>query len=492
MKFCSYNQDFSRGNKMLFNSYHYAVFLPIVFILYWLIPHKYRWGIVLVSSYYFYMCWNAKYLLLIMFITGISFAGALLVERAKEEKRKRLWVGVVIGISLALLFVFKYFNFMGDTITVVLQAFSISTPDIALSLLLPVGISFYTFQSIGYIVDVYRGELPAEHHFGKYAAFVAFFPQLVAGPIERASNLLPQLKKECYFNYEQATYGLKLMTWGYFKKIVVADTLAGYVDKVYSDLHFYPGSVRLFVAFLFSIQIYCDFSGYSDIARGTAKLLGIELMENFKSPYFAASIREFWQRWHISLSTWFKDYVYIPLGGNRVSKARNSFNLLTTFLLSGLWHGASWTFVFWGGLHGTVQVAEKNIGMYKKSYNKVIHCLKIIITFCVVSMLWVFFRAQNIKDALYIIVYWYHGLSEPMNWLTSTFTNLGITFLTGIQLTSMILLLLIYDYISLKKDVIDCISKWNIVARWILYVVFVVLIFFWSPANGAEFIYFDF
>ena len=225
---------------MLFNSLEYLIFLPIVFILYWAIPHKRRWVVVLVSSYYFYMSWNAKYLLLIIFITGISFIGALFVEKEKNRKRKKLWVWIVVVTSLTLLFVFKYFNFIAGTISQLLRSASISTPSLALSLLLPVGISFYTFQSIGYIVDVYRGELPAEHHIGKYAAFVSFFPQLVAGPIERAKNLLPQLKQEGHFDYAQATYGLKLMAWGYFKKIVVADTLAAYVDKIYADLHFFP------------------------------------------------------------------------------------------------------------------------------------------------------------------------------------------------------------------------------------------------------------
>ena len=477
---------------MLFNSFQYAFFLPIIFVLYWLIPHKYRWGIILASSYYFYMCWNAKYLLLIIFVTGISFAGALLVEKTKESKEKKIWVGTVIIISLSVLFVFKYFNFISETITAVLKGLSISTSDITLSLLLPVGISFYTFQSIGYIVDVYRGDLPAEHHIGKYAAFVSFFPQLVAGPIERAGALIPQLKNERYFSYAQATYGLKLMAWGYFKKIVIADSLAGYVDTVYADLHYFTGSARFFVIFFFTIQIYCDFSGYSDIARGTAKLFGIELMENFKSPYFATSIREFWKRWHISLSSWFKDYVYIPLGGNRVSKVRNARNLLLTFLLSGLWHGASWTFVLWGGLHGTVQVVEKFIGINKKIYNKIANYFRTVITFCIVSALWVFFRAQSFKDALYVLVFWYQGLSEPFNWLTSAFSNLGITVIGGMQLVVMILLLGIYDYISLKKDVIVCISKWNVVCRWLLYITFLIMIFCLAPATGAEFIYFDF
>lgn len=479
---------------MLFNSLQYALFLPMVFTLYWLVPHKYRWGIVLASSYYFYMCWNAKYLLLIMFITSTSFVGALLVERAKTKEMKKRWVGGVILSSLALLFIFKYFNFISQTITSLFRMASVSAPDVALSLLLPVGISFYTFQSIGYIVDVYKGDIEAEHHIGKYAAFVAFFPQLVAGPIERARNLMPQLKTERHFDYDQAAYGVKLMAWGYFKKIVVADTLAGYVDKVYADMHFFSGSARFFVIFFFTIQIYCDFSGYSDIARGTAKLFGVELMENFKSPYFSKSIREFWRRWHISLSTWFRDYVYIPLGGNRVSRLRNALNVMVTFLLSGLWHGASWNFVLWGGLHGGVQVVEKGLDSYSGQHKtgKLRQGARVAITFLIVSALWVFFRAGSFKDAAYMLIFWYQGLADPLGWLSSAFSNLGIDAVMGFQIAGMLLLLTVFDYLSLKKDVISCISKWKLPCRWALYIAFVMMIFFLAPATGAEFIYFDF
>ena len=364
-----------------------------------------------------------------------------------------------------------------------------------LSLLLPVGISFYTFQAIGYTIDVYRGDIPAEHHIGKYAAFVAFFPQLVAGPIERTRNLLPQLKEERFFDYGQATYGLKLMAWGYFKKMVVADTLALYVDKIYGDMHFFSGFARLTVIFFFSIQIYCDFSGYSDIARGTAKLFGVELMENFKSPYFSTSVREFWRRWHISLSTWFRDYVYIPLGGNRVSRLRNAVNVMITFLLSGLWHGASLTFVMWGGLHGGLQVVEKQVDAHKnkkEKKQKVPYGIKVIFNFIIISVLWVFFRAVNFKDAAYMLVYWYQGLQNPVQWVVSGFGNLGIGVATAVKLLLMLLLLAVFDYISLKKDVIDCIGKWKLPCRWTVYIGIIILIFLWAPAESAQFIYFDF
>lgn len=479
---------------MLFNSLQFAIFLPIVFALYWLLPHKYRWILILGASYYFYGNWNAKYLLLIVFITGITYIGSLLVERAKNRQQKKLCVGMVVFVSIAILFVFKYFNFFGELIVTVLNWASLPAPQITLSLLLPVGISFYTFQSIGYIIDVYRGDIEAEHHFGKYAAFVSFFPQLVAGPIERTSNLLPQLRKEQFFSYDQASYGLKLMAWGYFKKIVVADTLGAYVDKVYSDLHFFSGGARFFVILFFAIQIYCDFSGYSDIARGVSKLFGIELMENFKSPYFATSIKEFWRRWHISLSTWFRDYVYIPLGGNRVGRRRNYINLLITFLLSGLWHGAALTYVVWGGLHGALQVIEKAFEKTKlmKCKVKLPFVIQVILNFVIVSILWVFFRAQSFKDAVYTLLFCFSGFANPIQWLSSALANLGIGWIQGIRIVGMLMILGVFDYLSLKRDVIADVSRWKLGFRWLLYVGFIVMIFLWAPATSAEFIYFDF
>ncbi len=479
---------------MLFNSLQYAVFLPIVFALYWIVPHKQRWIIILASSYYFYMSWNVKYLLLIMFITGVSFAGALLIEGENNKKKKKIRLGIVVCITIALLFIFKFIGFIGQAIVAILNMASIPTSEPILTILLPVGISFYTFQAIGYIVDVYRGNAKAEHHIGQYAAFISFFPQLVSGPIVRTESLMPQIKNERYFDYEQATYGLKLMAWGFFKKIVIADTLAVYVDMVYADIHYWAGFARLLTIFFFSIQIYCDFSGYSDIARGTAKLFGIDLMENFKSPYFSASIKEFWRRWHISLSSWFRDYVYIPLGGNRVSKFRNSMNLLITFLLSGLWHGASLTFVTWGGLHGGAQIAEKMAdgGKEKEKKHKIPYAIRVCFTFLVVSALWTFFRAKRIKDAGYMLIYWYYNINHPIQWIVSGCDNLGIDVWIALKLLLMILLLAIYDYFSLKRDVIHVISKWKLPLRWAVYIGLVVLLFFWAPSTSAEFIYFDF
>lgn len=334
---------------MSFNSVTFAVFVTLVFLVYWGLPQRRQWVVLLFSSYYFYMSWNAKYVLLILFTTIVSYTCGRLLAVTKCVYQKRFILFSASVICLGVLFVFKYFNLFMDTFCSVLQLLSIQIHPMTLKLLLPVGISFYTFQTLSYVIDVYRGEIPAEKHFGIYAAFVSFFPQLVAGPIERTGNLLPQIRREHCFCYEDAVYGLRQMLWGFYKKIVIADTLAFYVDKIYADLFSYEGGTLVLAAFFFSFQIYCDFSGYSDIAIGTARLFGIKLMTNFKNPYLSVSLNEFWQNWHISLSSWFRDYVYIPLGGNRKGKVRKYINLLITFLTSGLWHGADVTFIVWGG-----------------------------------------------------------------------------------------------------------------------------------------------
>lgn len=344
---------------MLFNSFTYAIFLPVVFAVYWALPHRYRWMLLLAASYYFYMSWNVKYTLLILATTVVSYTTGRLLSGEKNPIRRKFFLLGALAICLGLLIYFKYFVFLGNSVIAVLNGFALRLHPITLKIVLPVGISFYTFQTLSYVLDVYRGRIEPERHFGIYATFVSFFPQLVAGPIERTENLLPQIRSRKQFDYDQATYGLKLMAWGFFKKLAIADVIAQYVDLTYSAL---PSRTSLDLAiaiFFFTVQIYCDFSGYSDIAIGSAKLLGINLMANFKSPYFSKRIREFWNRWHISLSTWFRDYVYIPLGGNRCSTLRANLNLMVTFLISGLWHGANWTYVIWGGINGAAQIVEK-------------------------------------------------------------------------------------------------------------------------------------
>jgi D-alanyl-lipoteichoic acid acyltransferase DltB (MBOAT superfamily) len=280
-----------------------------------------------------------------------------LIEKTPDRKKKKIVMLLGVMSGLTVLFFFKYFNFLSISVVNLLNLFT-PVNKVTINVLLPVGISFYTFQTLSYVIDVYKGEIAAEKHFGKYAVFVSFFPQLVAGPIERSINLLPEVKKRHVFNCENAVLGIKLITWGFFKKLIIADNMALFVDTVYNNVTVCSGFALILATMFFAFQIYCDFSGYSDIAIGVAKLFDVKLMINFKNPYFSASMREFWSRWHISLSTWFRDYVYIPLGGGRVSPARKKFNLIVTFLASGLWHGANWTFVLWGALHGVFQIME--------------------------------------------------------------------------------------------------------------------------------------
>ncbi len=294
---------------MIFNSLAFAVFFPVVFLLYWAVHQKYRWIFLLVSSYYFYMSWNAKYAVILLLITGTTYFCARMIEQTIEKRRKQLWMWLGVSSSFVVLFFFKYFNFVSESIARVFQSFSIPMNPVTVRFLLPIGISFYTFKAVSYILDVYRGDMTSERHFGYYALYLSFFPDLVSGPIDRAKELLPQLKKEKVFYYDEGVYGLKLMLLGFIKKLVIADALTKYVDVIFNNVMNYRGLSFVIASFLFTFQIYCDFSGYSDIAIGAARLLGIELMDNFKSPYFAQSIKEFWSRWHISLSHWFRDYI---------------------------------------------------------------------------------------------------------------------------------------------------------------------------------------
>ena len=474
---------------MLFNSLSYAIFLPLVFIIYWLLPNKYRWILLLIASYYFYMSWNAKYVFLIFITTFTSYLCAILIEKNREHKK--LILTITLLVCLGILFVFKYFNFFFESINYLLGN---KLHSISLNLLLPVGISFYTFQTLSYCIDVYRGNIKAEKHFGYYATFVSFFPQLVAGPIERPDNLLPQLRKEKEFDYNKAVYGLKLMTVGFFKKIVVADNLAYYVDMVYNDLSYYQGFALVLAAFFFTIQIYCDFSGYSDIAKGSAKLLNIDLMDNFKTPYFSTTIKEFWSRWHISLSSWFKDYVYIPLGGNRCSRLRHYFNLLATFLVSGLWHGANITFVIWGGIHGLLQILEdifhikKNTKTYSFSW-----FIRVILVFMLMSITWVFFRASNLHDALYIFRHMFDGITNLRSYIVSGLYSFGVKAPYLLTMLAIYLIpLFIIDYINVKYDALTILNNKPIAIRYLAYFVLLLMILLLHYVGEVNFIYFQF
>ena len=403
---------------------------------------------------------------------------------------------LTLTACLGILFVFKYFNFFSESFVNFAKIFSIQLHPVTLKLLLPVGISFYTFQTLSYVIDVYKGNVKAEKHFGIYATFISFFPQLVAGPIERTNNLLPQIKAKHEFNYDQATYGLKLMAWGFFKKLVIADNLAIYSDKVFNNVYDFKGFALILAAFFFTIQIYCDFSGYSDIARGTAKLFGIELMENFKCPYFSSSIREFWSRWHISLSTWFRDYVYIPLGGNRVGKFRHYFNLMITFMISGLWHGANWTFVIWGGLHGLAQIFENVFTRKPKNYQPhgLERVLKVLMTFTFCMFAWVFFRAQNLNEAIYVFGNMFRGFSMHLEYLHKGFVDINMDKVYFASVFILLSFLLMYEFYQLaNKDIINSISTQKKIIRWSVYVVLGLMVILLSPKDIIKvFVYFQF
>ena len=466
---------------MLFNSNAFYIFFPIVFAVYWLTPRRYRWGVLLASSYYFYMSWNAKYVLLILLTTVVSYGTALFIERTQSRKKRKFFMGCALLVCLGLLVFFKYFNFLSSSVTQILKSLSLPMSEITLNLILPVGISFYMFQTLGYVIDVYKGKTGACTHFGRYAVFVSFFPLLLAGPIERAEHLLPQLEKEHSFHADKAVSGAKLIAWGYFKKIAIADIVISCVDAVYSQPHSYTGLALAVATFLYAFQVYCDFSGYSDIARGVARLLDIDLMTNFKSPYFAASLKEFWSRWHISLSTWFRDYIYIPLGGSRAGAWRTRFNLLVTFLVSGLWHGASWTFVIWGGLHGLGQIIEKE---WKKRFpgsGKKRRLPGILMTFAFVSVTWIFFRANSLSDAWYVLTHMLDGILQPLTYLKDGYVSLraaGLMQSTDLTLVFVwIGILLAHDYIELKQDAWEWLARFKKPVRYAFYfgILFIIL-----------------
>ena len=458
---------------------------------------------LLISSYFFYMYSVPGYGLLILGVTLVSYVSARLVEKQTEKKRRKRILTINVLICLLLLFFFKYFNFFDGVFDGVMHRVGIQSDFITLNIILPVGISFYTFQAMSYVVDVYRGDVEAERHFGKYATFVSFFPQLVAGPIERTKNLLPQIKAEHNFDYDQAMTGVKLMLWGYYKKLVVADMLSNYVKTVYDNPTDYKGFSLVLASVFFSIQIYCDFSGYSDIAIGTAKLFGINLMTNFKSPYLSESIREFWGRWHISLSTWFRDYVYIPLGGSRVGKIRHYMNLMITFLVSGLWHGANWTFVVWGGVHGIGQVIENLLfGKQKKEVQTeqkgvkifLLRIVRIVLVYSFCVFAWIFFVAHSLSDALYVIRNSIIGITDPITYIRNGLADIKFAGSSLFLLVGVILLIMVlYDVISYKEDFILMISKKKKIIQWVFYIIIGLMVVFFSEKGvSTEFIYFQF
>lgn len=469
---------------MLFNSIAFLLFFPILCALYFCIPAsqlRLRNLLLLVASYYFYMNWDPAYALLLLASTVITYLAALGIGYFKEKRKKKICLVSSLVLNLAILFLFKYFNFLAMNIETALQAsgFAVNMPKFAL--LLPVGISFYIFQALGYSIDVYRGTVKIERDFPTYALFVSFFPQLVAGPIERSQNLLPQFKQQHRFDYDAVMSGVKLMVWGYFMKLVLADRCGIYVDTIFNNVDKHNGGSYLVASLLFPFQIYGDFAGYSLIAIGVARVLGFRLMENFHRPYFACTIGEFWHRWHISLSTWFKDYVYIPLGGNRVGKLRNYFNLLITFVVSGIWHGANWTFLCWGTIHGILLCIEKAFGISKQKYTGAKKSFHWAATFVLVCFAWILFRANNLSDAVSVV--------------TGIFTNLGTpkpeyANFMAIGLAMTVLLTKEFaDEFNWKIRVADS-KSWLV--RHIYLIIMIAYIILFGVLGGDQFIYFQF
>lgn len=474
---------------MLFNSFTYALFLPLVFLLYWLPFKRIRLGwqnvILLVSSYFFYCCWDWRFAFLIAFTSASSYLSAQFIEKAKVERRK-LWLAINLIVNLCILGFFKYAGFFVDSFRALMSLFGLSIEGPALQIILPVGISFYTFQALGYTIDVYRGKLPASRNILQFFTFIAFFPQLVAGPIERASRLLPQFERPRIFNYNQAVEGVMLIVKGLILKIVIADRLAVFVDGVYKDPSAASGLSVMLAILFFAFQLYADFYSYSEIARGSAKLLGVDLMLNFRRPYLSSSFKEFWKRWHISLSSWFTDYVYIPLGGNRKGNKRRVLNVFAVFLLSGLWHGASWTFVAWGFCCALFMVAlDKPLSRTER-----VPLLNPLLVFVLWSLSLVLFRSQHFSDAAQLFSSL--GFGEVQQLLTY-----GLGKAELITSGVLLILLVIQEWISERYD--EALQKAYLrapvyVRMLLMLVALLILVFLGRYGIGSEskFIYFQF
>ena len=490
---------------MLFNSLQFLIFFPVVTLVYFLVPKKARYLWLLAASYYFYMCWNPQYALLIATSTVLTYLSGIFIDKGKTSLSRKITVGLSFTLNLAILFYFKYFYFTLDNINAVRQLMHMSVLTPKFDVILPVGISFYTFQALSYTVDVYRKEIPPEKNILKYALFVSFFPQLVAGPIERSKNLLIQVNEPHTFNYERARSGLLMMLWGFFQKLVIADRAAILVNTVYNNSANFSGALLAAATVGFAVQIYCDFASYSTIARGAAQVMGFNLMKNFEQPYFSTSIAEFWRNWHISLSSWFKDYLYIPLGGNRKGSVRKYINIMIVFFVSGLWHGASWHFVAWGAVHGLYQVLggiTKNIRRLtcelagidrNKTHYK---WFQRAFTFVLVCFAWIFFRSENLTQALEIIKKIFTQL-EPWTLYNGGMVSMGLDLANLAVLCAAVLLLIFVSSFEFKKrSLINSVEAAHLIARWAVYLVliFTVLVFgIYGPGfASSQFIYFQF
>lgn len=483
---------------MLFNSLSFAVFLPIVFVCYWFIfkrKHRSQNILLLVSSYIFYGWWDWRFVFLLGFSTLLDYFSGIKIEDSSNQKIRKVWLVVSIGINLGFLAVFKYYNFFIAEFSGMLSGFGIKLNPWTLNIILPVGISFYTFHGLSYIIDVYNRRIKAVHNIVDYSLFVCYFPLLVAGPIERATHLLPQIQSPRKFEYHQAVSGLRQILWGLFKKIVIADNCAYYADMIFSDYSDFNGSTLLLGALFFTFQIYGDFSGYSDIALGTSRLFGIELLRNFAFPYFSRDIAEFWRRWHISLTTWFRDYVYIPLGGSKGSTANRIRNTFIIFLISGFWHGANWTFIAWGFLNAVYFLPlllrnnnRTNLDTVAagKMLPSIIETYKIIITFSLTVFAWIFFRSVTISDAIsYIGTIFSKSFFE-----LPKFESMG----NAVAVSILIVFFISIEWVGREGHfALERISKKvPRTARWIFYSFILFLIGMYMPTTETPFIYFQF
>ncbi|WP_395052163.1 MBOAT family O-acyltransferase [Flavobacterium sp.] len=475
---------------MLFNSINFLLFLPIVFAIYWMVNKRslqLQNILLLASSYFFYAFWDWHFLFLLVFSTVLDYFTGIKMYEAKTEKSKKTWFWLSVLINLGFLGIFKYYNFFANSLAIALEKIGFEASFWTLEVILPVGISFYTFHGLSYVIDIYKNRIQPERNIISYSLFVSYFPLLVAGPIERATHLLPQIKKQRIFNYSLAIQGVKQIIWGLFKKIVIADNCAFFVNQIFENSASHSATELWIGMFLFSFQIYGDFSGYSDIALGTSKLFGIDLLRNFNFPYFSKDIADFWRRWHISLSSWFRDYVYIPLGGSQGSKLFQIRNVFVIFLLSGFWHGANWTFIFWGLIHALLfiplLVFNKNRNsLHDLSYNFKTY-LKIISTFVIVSFAWIFFRADTISEAFNYIFGMFNFNDLTPNYF---YKNAKYALLSALCLIAILFLVFIEWKNVIKGNQEIQLSKSTI------FIVLFLLFCMGTYRNQISFIYFQF
>jgi alginate O-acetyltransferase complex protein AlgI len=484
---------------MLFNSIEFFIFLPIVILIYFLLRKKLSgksWIVILLASYYFYMSLKPEYVLLVIASTLVNYFAAITIEKTKKIGHQKLILALAVVYNIGMLVLFKYFNFFNETITTSLKLFSIPFEPTLLNLVLPIGISFYTFQALGYVIDVYRGKVKAEKRLGIMATYVAFFPTILAGPIERAKNLMPQIIKSKKFDWKMAGKGFRLFLFGLFLKVVIADRLGIVVNTIYGSPTEYTGVPLMLATIFFSFQIYADFAAYSSMAIGAAKILGFNLMENFRRPYLAKSFTQFWRRWHISLSTWFRDYVYFSLGGSKVKIPRWYLNLFIVFVASGLWHGANITFILWGALHGAYIIIEKMPKNFLKPLkNKTTFLGKrfwgfvaTIFTFVFVTIAWVFFRSNNVGEAIYILTNFFSGWGTNL----SNIRLGGIGGTTGLIFTFVLIgLLILFEVIQERHSIDKLFCKFPRWTKLLVYIVLITAIIFFG-VTGAQFIYFSF